>query len=230
VTANALKGLHLAPQFDVMDISASRDRLVRIQRVLAKIGAATEMLALVFGGLFLALISVSLLLQVVYRYVLFQPLPWSEEVARFGLVWLGMLAAVVAARRGLHFIFRFGTLLLPATARRLLRVAVNFLVVVFLAILVAEGWVYLGIVQNQTAPATGLNMVVPYSSVVVGGLMMLAIYMTELGDAILSVFSGHRYSELEAQELTVYEQLGRWRDGQEMLASIDVPPTRPSEG
>jgi C4-dicarboxylate transporter, DctQ subunit len=195
---------------DVPDIDPSGRTLLWVQRAVARAGAGVETVAMVMGSILLVVVFLCLLLQVIYRYVLFLPLPWSEEAARFGLVWLGMLAAVVAARRGLHFIFRFGTLFLTDELRRWLRVVVGLLVIFFLAVLSYEGWIYLGIVDNQTAPATGLNMIVPYSGIFIGGLMMLAVYVVEVLDALLGCVSGVRYSEAEAEEVAVYKQLGRW--------------------
>jgi TRAP-type C4-dicarboxylate transport system permease small subunit len=183
-----------------------------LQACLAQIGAGVEMITLVMGGICLAIVFVTLLLQVLYRYVLFLPLNWSEEAARYGLVWLGMLSAVVAARRGLHFTFRFVILFLPEATRRWLRVGANLLIIFFLSVLAVQGKVYLDIVENQTAPATGLNMAVPYSSILVGSALMIAIYAIEALDALLSSFSGIRHSEIEAEEQNTYEQLRSWRD------------------
>jgi TRAP-type C4-dicarboxylate transport system permease small subunit len=123
-----------------------------------------------------------------------------------------MLSAVVAARRGLHFTFRFVILFLPEATRRWLRVGANLLIIFFLSVLAVQGKVYLDIVENQTAPATGLNMAVPYSSILVGSALMIAIYAIEALDALLSSFSGIRHSEIEAEEQNTYEQLRSWRD------------------
>jgi TRAP-type C4-dicarboxylate transport system permease small subunit len=55
---------------------------------------------LLFGlGISMALIVAT---QVFFRYVLNQSLFWSEELARFLLVWLTFLGATVAYRRKAH--------------------------------------------------------------------------------------------------------------------------------
>jgi TRAP-type C4-dicarboxylate transport system permease small subunit len=207
-------------------MSRSASRVLWLQVRLAKISAGVEMITLVMGGICLAIVFVTLLLQVIYRYLLFLPLNWSEEVARFGLVWLGMLSAIVAARRGLHFTFRFVILFLPEAARKWLRVSANLLIIFFLGVLAVQGNVYLGIVENQTAPATGLNMVVPYFSILVGSVLMIAIYGVEALDALLASFSGVRHSEIEAQEQTTYEQLRSWRNNSVPEQAASEPPSR----
>src|SRR5262249_31424286 len=156
---------------------------------LAATGQWVEEAIFVACSVLLVFLSAVLFLQVLFRYVLLKPLPWSEEGARFGLVWLGMLAAVLAARKGLHFVFRWATLVLPATARAWLRQGVNALIVVFLGMVFLQSLTYLDIVANQTAPATRLNMRVPYAGVPVGAAALLIIYVLEILDAFCGVIT-----------------------------------------
>jgi tripartite ATP-independent transporter DctM subunit len=68
------------------------------RRVDAGLGAVVEALA---ASLVLAEIAV-LLAGVVARYVFHKPLVWSDELASVMFLWLSMLGAVVALRRGEH--------------------------------------------------------------------------------------------------------------------------------
>jgi TRAP-type C4-dicarboxylate transport system permease small subunit len=58
----------------------------------------TEVAALFSFG-FLVCVS----LQVLFRYVLEKPLPWSEELARYLFVWAALLAAAVMVGRNDNF-------------------------------------------------------------------------------------------------------------------------------
>lgn len=49
----------------------------------------------------LALMVVCILVQVVSRYLLSEPLAWTEELARYAMIWSGLAGATVAYRRGL---------------------------------------------------------------------------------------------------------------------------------
>jgi len=44
--------------------------------------------------------AIIVLLQVIYRYILTEPLHWSEEMARYLFVWLSLLGATLAFRGG----------------------------------------------------------------------------------------------------------------------------------
>src|SRR5262249_24209945 len=156
-------------------------------------------------------LSVVLFLQVVFRYVLQQSLAWSEEAARFGLVWLGMLSATIAARKGFHFLFRWGTLALGATARAWLRQAVHFFVIGFLALILRSSFTYLEIGATETAPATGVDMRIPFAAITVGVGLLIAVYVLEVLDALCSMITGHRFSEREQEELRIYDLLTQKR-------------------
>ena len=46
--------------------------------------------------------AVVVFLQVIFRYVLNLPLFWTEELARYCLVWASLLGSAVAVKRGQH--------------------------------------------------------------------------------------------------------------------------------
>lgn len=50
-----------------------------------------------------AILSVVVLLQVVFRYALNNPLHWTEEMARFLLIWIVLLGAAIGIKRKSHF-------------------------------------------------------------------------------------------------------------------------------
>ena len=61
--------------------------------------------------------------QVLVRYLTYQPLAWTEEAARYIFIWLCLLGAAVAARRGQHFVVDLAQRALPADAFRIAAVA-----------------------------------------------------------------------------------------------------------
>ena len=93
--------MQLDAQLDMTIPSASsetavgRSRLQAFDRIL---GRAIEIPAAILVGLEI----VVLLAGVVSRYVLHQPLVWSDELAAILFLWLAMLGTVIAYRRGEH--------------------------------------------------------------------------------------------------------------------------------
>lgn len=190
----------------------SDSALVRaVSRLQALVAASVRILDQCLFGVACALLVflvVALFLQVLFRYVIEAPLAWTEEGARFGLVWLSMLSAAIAAREGQHFVFRWATLAIPRSVRFMLRRVIDILIVIVLVILLKESLFYLEVVANRTASGTGINLRVPYAGISVGLVALLYIYVGDLVDAALSVVTGRTLSERELAEGRIYGLLG----------------------
>jgi len=194
----------------------------RLQQVLAETSRIIELVLLVVCSALLVILSLSVFLEVVIRYVLNAPLSWTEEIARFALIWFAMLASAVAARRGVHFAFRWGMKPFPESVRRPVRQAVNVLVIIFLTFLLVQGIGTLDVVSNQTAMATEIDMRIPYAAIPVGMGLVMVIYVIEVGDAILSHWTGRGLSLKEAHEVAIQRRI-------EVLKEIPALPVDVSQ-
>lgn len=116
--------------------------------------------------------------QVFWRYVLHDPLTWSEEAARLVFIYVTFLAAALALRR--RRMLRITVLVdsLPARWRHGLDLVTHTLVGIFLVILVVQSQVIVGAIGSHEAPATGVPMFVFYLSLPVAALAML-VYLAE---------------------------------------------------
>lgn len=74
--------------------------LVAIVRAWGAVNAALLAAGRWLGVAAIALMVVAILVQVFWRYVLNNPLPWPEEAARFLMLWMTGLVAPTALRRG----------------------------------------------------------------------------------------------------------------------------------
>jgi TRAP-type C4-dicarboxylate transport system permease small subunit len=181
--------------------------VVQVQAFLAQLGRWIEIALLAICGLLLCFLVASVFLEVLIRYVIHAPTAWTEEVAQFILVWFSLLAAAVSARKGMHFAIRFGVMHLNERTRWIVRQGVNVAVIVLLSIILKLSIDYLDIVSNQSAMATEINMRIPYAGIPVGFGAVLTIYVLEFADAVLSVWTGRRFSLVEAREEEVHREL-----------------------
>ena len=124
------------------------------------------------GTVLVALVAVTFA-QVVFRYVLQAPLSWSEELARFLLMWLASLSGAYAFKTRSHFALRFVTDRFNPLWQRLVGTLVTLSVVVFLAVFAYEAFRFTLEVRSMEAPATQISMSIPYSSAFVGSVLML---------------------------------------------------------
>ncbi len=92
------------------------------------------------GVVAIALMVIAILIQVFFRYVLGNALPWPDEAARFCMLWMTGLMAPTAFRRGGFVAIDMVPLMLPRTLGQILNL---FLLIVSLAVLLVAvniGW------------------------------------------------------------------------------------------
>jgi len=124
------------------------------------------------SSILVALVTVTFS-QVVFRYLLQAPLAWSEELARFLLMWMASLSAAYAFKTRSHFALRFVVDRFNPSVQRAIGTFVTLLVASFLVIFAYQSLRFTMEVRNMSAPATQMSMAVPYSSALVGSVLML---------------------------------------------------------
>ena len=124
---------------------------------LDKIGHVIEMVVGSFCVfIYAAMIGVALL-GVVFRYVMLSPFEWTEELARFLMLWLGFLAMNIALRRNQHIAIDFLGQRLPPAVLRWIGYCIDVLVGLFLYYLAKQG--YLMTTRTlMTASTLGVSM------------------------------------------------------------------------
>jgi len=125
----------------------------------------------------LCIILVSLVIisfaQVISRYVLHVSLSWSEESCRFLLMWLGMLSAAYGFKVKSHFSLSFIKNKFSIRFQRLVTLVTTGLMSVFLVIFIFFAIEITITGVGRLGPGTQLSYAVPYSSTIVGGILML---------------------------------------------------------
>ncbi|MBR9902492.1 MAG: TRAP transporter small permease [Gammaproteobacteria bacterium] len=114
----------------------------------------------VFAGM-AALIGV-ITLQIVSR-VLFTAVGWTEEVARFLLVWITFLAGTLAFQRGRHIAVTFVVDALPGRLRQIARLAALLIVLTFMITLIVIGYRYMQVQSFQKSASLRLSMTYVYA-------------------------------------------------------------------
>lgn len=112
---------------------------------------------------------------VLARYVFDNPLVWSDELAGALFLWLAMLGAAIALRRGEHM--RLGTLvaLAPRALHGRLNAFANAIVIVFIVEIIGPAFLY---TQEQwliTSPALEFPDGLRVASLVVGAVLMALV-------------------------------------------------------
>ncbi len=127
-----------------------------------------ERLLAVFGMTMAAVVA----LQVVCRYLFNNSLFWSEEVARYLLVWLTFLGAAAAYYRGAHPGIDVLSSYLGPGLRRGKAVAVHLVCLAFFLVMIWQGAVFSHFVRLQTSPSLALPMWLVVLAIPLGGAVL----------------------------------------------------------
>ena len=138
---------------------------------------------------FMVLITVVVFLQVLFRYVLNLPLSWSEEVARFGFVWLVFLGAGLIVRTGEHI--KVSSFVDPLTDRlkKIAEIVVQVVIFVCTLIILLGG---IRIARNewsQLSPAIEAQMGVIYLVIPISAFMMVCWTVVHLVASITAILT-----------------------------------------
>ncbi len=139
--------------------------LTRFDDILAKVEAA------VLIGL-VSIMTVVVFLQVVYRYVLTQPLHWSEELARYLFVWLSILGATLGVQKQGHFGLEIFFRMFPKQGQWLMRLLIHLLMGSVILVLLVYGITLVEKTALQESPAMGIPMSWAYACLPVGATLM----------------------------------------------------------
>lgn len=121
----------------------------------------------------ISIMAVVMLAEVIFRYALLLPLFWTEEFARYCLVWSSLLGAGVALKRGEHIAVIFFADKLPKGIQMGTALFVQILIAALLGVIFWGGLYLVIITRHQLSPAMRIPMSWPYVAVPVASLIML---------------------------------------------------------
>ncbi len=141
--------------------------VVMVERAL---GWATEIVA----AILVVAETIILLMGVVSRFVFDRPLVWSDEIASLLFLWLAMIGAAIALRRGAHMRLSTVTALMSAGWRRRVETLAIGVPVVFLGLLISPTLDYIGDQAFIETPALSWPGSIRASAMLAGiGLMLV---------------------------------------------------------
>jgi TRAP-type C4-dicarboxylate transport system permease small subunit len=125
-------------------------------------------MALLIGAMTL-LVGVQIAGRFLFGYSIF----WSDELARFLLVWIAFLGMSVGVRRGAHPGVDSLVRSLPPAWARVASLAAFGCCSLFFLVMVGYGTLLVLRTWGQLSPSLGLRMSVPYLAVPSAGLLMV---------------------------------------------------------
>ncbi len=123
--------------------------------------------------LMLSAMAVIVFANVSLRYLTNYSITWSEEVARYLMIWVTFLGAGLALRYGNHVAITNLQDMAPRRGQILLRLLIVLLLVTFFAIMVWMGYDYMSRMRFQMTPATRISFSYVYAAMPIGFVLLI---------------------------------------------------------
>jgi len=126
----------------------------------------------VMGTCAIVLFTVTFL-QVVFRYLLKSPLPWSQDVVRLCFVYVVFWGAAYCVRDKAHLNIDVMLTLISRKARKVVEILINIILVAFFVFIAWVGIEFAKSGSTQTAPYLPIPMMVYYLSLPTSAVLMV---------------------------------------------------------
>jgi TRAP-type C4-dicarboxylate transport system permease small subunit len=128
----------------------------------------------------MATMCIIVFLGVFFRYVLGDPLTWTEEIARLCLVWITFLGTYLAYRRNLHISLDLVQKRLSRSAQRIVHLIVLMLVGMFMTMLMIQGAHYSQAFLGSATPLLGVPLGLVYAALPFCAALLLVTILVDL--------------------------------------------------
>lgn len=127
----------------------------------------------IFIGILAGLMTLAILFQVFSRFILPFSVTWTEEFARYSMIYIVFLGAAIALRNQDLIAVEFLSEKLTKNARSTLKVIINLISIIFFVLLLIKGIELIERVGTQFSPALKLPMSIPYASIPIGAALLI---------------------------------------------------------
>ncbi len=173
-----------------------RDRLpARVRRCIQLVSDRLDQISRAVCVVLILFMALEVITAVFFRYVLFAPLRWGEEMARLMMMWIGMLGIAIALKDGDHIGIETVVSRLNKRRRACCSLVSHLLVSVFLVILFYFGFLQAIRAWNIILPALLIPWTWPMLAVPCATVVQLVHLVPMILDEIDVVLDRSKSSE-----------------------------------
>ena len=175
--------------------------MTALDRGIAQLSRVNAMACLVgkhAGWVLIGMMTIVILLQVFFRYVLGNALTWSEEVARFMMIWMTFLIAPVAYRHGINVSLDFFASMIIGRAKDIMSIILNLLIILFLVIFFVESFGLIERGLKLKASTLSIKMAYIYLILPISFFLMFLMAIELIGRSIQRLLDPDRDSPPQA--------------------------------
>ena len=130
------------------------------------VGVASWIVACFMTGM-----ATAVLLAIISRFIIKIPIPWTEELSRYLMVWVAFLAGSLGLKRGVHVGVLCVVQRVPEVVAKWIGLIANTALLGFFLVLIIEGFQMTTLVADQLSPVLRISMAWVYVSMPVGAVV-----------------------------------------------------------
>lgn len=133
--------------------------------------------------LIMSVMVINVLWQVFTRYVSGNPSSFTDELARYLMIWIGVLGAAYVSGRNLHVAIDILPLRQNKKTQKKLKIIVTVLIILFVLFAFVIGGsrlVYISYVLGQQSPALQVPLALVYIIIPISGLLIMYYKISDL--------------------------------------------------
>lgn len=135
-------------------------------------------------GMSLFVIFAVILVSSLSRYLLNAPIQWSEEVARYAMIYGAMFGTVLCYLQGVHIRFAFLENAVKPAVRKALNFLSDIVALISGAVLAYSGYIFVMKRGAINAPALGIQMYYFQAAMVVGGVLLFIAALIRIAEYV----------------------------------------------
>lgn len=150
-----------------------------------KLRGYTNRVIFTISALLLTVMVVAVAWQVISRYLFNSPSIFTDELARFLLMWIGMLGTTYAFGHKAHLSMDYMHTFLKADTVKIIKIILSILSIIFMTFVMVWGGLLLTLnTMQQASPVLYIPMGVVYSILPITGIINIFYFITYIADEL----------------------------------------------
>lgn len=160
---------------------------MKLRKELDEISEIIDKVVSVICVILTFLMFLSVLYQVIGRYLIQTSIAWTEEAARYCMIWLAFLGASMLVRSGENSSVTFIKDRFSEQVRSYLDLLILAVMLLFMAGIFFISLSQIRYSMNEISPALRISMFIPKSSTLFGSLIVSVQLLWKLVDSVLGI-------------------------------------------
>lgn len=139
-------------------------------------------------GIALGIMTIVIFFQVISRYYLGMSLPWSEELARYLMIWMVLVGTAIGLRKSGLIGIEALVQAVPSRVKVIIRSVIHVFSFIFIVMLVYIGYKVTVFGMTERSPGMDIPMIYVYSSIFVAALLMLINWVV----VVIELYTGQK--------------------------------------